>query len=297
LRLSGSLVPAASVSHVAECPDLGPACEGGGLPPTPYNHHVELWNSEIALDASLGLAPWLALEVRAALRIVDVTPTYSELDGTPKEVPGDIHHHDETLVGPSDPWIVGRVGAGSGDWVTTARLGFTLPIGSTEPNPYVLGRRGISHEHIQLGTGVVMPIVGGGVAYVGGPVDASLSYLGIYGLYENGEGFRPPSRTFLELRAAVPLLDRTLEPFAVLDLAHEGEELWDGRPGLEGSNIRSDVLVGGGVSWTVVPDGSVDVSLRGRVARLTDAAAFDQTVAIGLGLRTAFELWGTEEGD
>lgn len=290
-------MPAATVSHVADCPDLGPECFDGGPPPTPYNHHVELWNSEIALDASLGLASWLALEVRAALRIVDVTPTYSELDGTPKEVPDDIHHHDETLVGPSDPWIVGRVGALRSDWVTTARLGFTLPIGSTEPNPYVLGRRGESHEHIQLGTGVVMPIVGGGVAYVGGPVDGSLSYLGIYGLYENGEGFRPPSRTFLELRAALPLLERKVEPFVVLDLAHEGEELWDGRPGLESSNIRSDILVGGGVSWTFIPDFTVDASLRGRVARLTDAAAFDQSVAIGLGLRTAFELWEPPESD
>ncbi len=258
---------------------------------------MELWNSEVGLDASLGLTSWLALEVRAALRIVDVSPTYSELDGTAKEVPGDIHHHDEVLVGPSDPWVMGRVGARRGDLVTTARLGFTVPIGSTEPNPYVLGRRGASHEHLQLGTGVVMPIVGGAVAYVGGPVDASFAYLGIYGLYENGEGFRPPSRTFLELRVAVPLLDRRLEPFAVIDLAHEGEELWDGLPGLEGSNIRSDILAGGGVAWTFAPEWTVDASLRFRVAQLTDAAAFDQTVAIGVGLRTAFDLWAGRESD
>lgn len=287
-------MPAATVSHVAECPDLGPACFEDGPPPVPYNHHVELWNSEIALDAALGLTPWLALEVRAALRIVDVSPTYSELDGSPKQVPDDIHHHDEVIVGPSDPWIVARFGArsrGSGDFVTTARLGLTLPLGGTEPNPYTLGRRGESHQHLQLGTGIVMPIVGGGVAYVGGPVNASFSALGIYGLYENGEGFRAPSRTFGELRVGLPLLEGKLEPFVVADLAHEGEELWDGRPGLEGSNVRTDLLLGGGLQWTFVPDFTVDVAVRGRAARFTDAAAFDQTLAIALGLGTAFELW------
>jgi hypothetical protein len=291
-------VPAATVSHVAECPDLGPECFEPGPDPVPYNHHVELWNSEIALDASLGITPWFAAEVRAALRIVDVNPSYSELDGTPKQVPGDIHHHDETLVGPSDPWIVGRFGARAGDLVTTARLGFTLPLASTEPNPYTLGRRGISHQHIQLGTGVVMPIVGGGVAWVGEPANVSLSYIGIYGLYENGEGFRPPSRTFLELRAGLPLLEDRLEPFVVADLAHESEELWDGLPGLEGSNVRTDLLLGGGAVWTFTPGWAVDASVRARAARFTDAAAFDQTVALSLGVRAAFDLWtdGADDG-
>jgi hypothetical protein len=257
----------------------------------PYNHHVELWNSEIALDASLGLTTWFAAELRFALRVVDVTPTYSELDGTPKQVPDDIHHHDEVLVGPSDPWVIGRFGGRSGDLVTSARLGVTIPLGNTEENPYRLGRRGESHQHIQLGTGVFMPVVGGGIAYVGGPVNASFSYLGIYGFYENGEGFRPPSRTFFELRGGVPLLEDRLEPFLVVDLAHEGEELWDGRPGLEGSNIRTDLLLGGGVSWRFVEDWTLDAAVRARAARFTDAAAFDQTVAISLGVGTSFDLW------
>ena len=87
-----------TVSHVAECPDLGPACFGGGPEPTPYNHHVDQVIAETVLDASLGLTPWLALDTRWSLRIADVKPTYSELDGTPKQVPNDIHHHDETLV-------------------------------------------------------------------------------------------------------------------------------------------------------------------------------------------------------
>ena len=284
-------MPAASVSHVAECPDLGPECAGPGPEPVPYNHHVELWNAEIALDGALGITPWFAAEIRASLRVVDVTPTYSELDGTPKQVPDDIHHHDQTLVGPGDPWIVGRFGGRLGDLVTTARLGLTLPVGATEPDPYELARRGASHEHIQLGTGVVMPIVGGGVAYVGGPVNVSLSYLGLYGLYANGEGFRPPSRTFVEARGGVPVLGDRLEPFAVVSLAHEGEELWDGRPGLEGSNVRTDLLLGGGLVWTLTPGWAVDGAVRARAARLTDAAAFDQTVALSLGVRGAFALW------
>src|SRR5688572_3094903 len=139
----------ATTSHVAECPDLGPDCATPN-PPVPYNHHVDLFMTDVSLDASYGLASWLAAELRLALRIVDVNPTYSELDGTPKEVPNDIHHHDETLVGPSDPWLVLRVAGATGRLVTAARLGVTLPIGRTEPDPYLLGSRGEWHEHIQF---------------------------------------------------------------------------------------------------------------------------------------------------
>lgn len=288
LRLGYSML-FATTSHVAECPDLGPQC-ASPTPPVPYNHHVDLFMSEVSLDGSYGITSWLAVEARLALRIVDVTPTYSELDGTPKLVPDDIHHHDQTLVGPSDPWLVLRVGAASGKLVTGARLGVTLPIGNTEPDPYALGARGEYHEHTQLGTGTFVPIVGAGVSYTLDPVELDLSALGFFSLYENREGFRAPSRMFLSLRATVPLLDGALRPYVALDLARQAGERWDGAPGLEGDDERTELLLGGGLAWTFADPWQAQIGVRGRLAKLTDAAGFDYPGILDLGLSTHFDV-------
>ncbi len=50
----------ATTSHVAECPDLGPACQSAS-PPVPYNHHIDLVMSETTLNSSYGLTPQVAL--------------------------------------------------------------------------------------------------------------------------------------------------------------------------------------------------------------------------------------------
>ena len=290
LRLGYSML-FATTSHVAECPDLGPQC-ASPTPPVPYNHHVDLFMSEVSLDGSYGITPWLAVEARLALRIVDVTPTYSELDGTSKLVPDDIHHHDQTLVGPSDPWLVLRLGAANGNLVTSARLGVTLPIGRTEPDPYALGARGESHEHIQLGTGTFVPIVGAGVSYATDSVHLSLAALGLFSIYENGEGFRAPNRYIVTTRVALPFAEGSILPYAVADLTHESEEFWNGAPGLEGSNVRTEILVGAGVSWEFAAPWRAEIGLRARVAQLTDAASFDYPGLLQLGLSTQFDLQG-----
>src|ERR1041384_1864779 len=154
-----------TVSHVAECPDLGPECFSGGPPPTPYYHHVDQLIAEAVLDASIGITSWFAFDARWSLRIADVNPSYSELDGTPKSVPNDIHHHDETHVDLTDPYVLARFAGTSGNFVSVSPVGVSLPAGRTEPGPYVLGRQGKRHEHLQAGTGTFVPIVGFGMAY------------------------------------------------------------------------------------------------------------------------------------
>jgi hypothetical protein len=281
----------ATTGHVAECPDLGPQCRTAN-PPVPYNHHIEQFMSDVSLDASYGVTPWLAAELRLSLRIVDVNPSYSELDGTPKSVPNDIHHHDRTLVGPGDPWAVMRFAAASGRFVSAARLGVTLPIGRTEPDPYALAEQGRWHEHLQFGTGTFMPIAGIGLSYGLERVDLSLSALGLFSLYENGHGFRAPSRFFASTRTTVPLLDRRLRPYVSVDLSHETEELWNGHPGAEGSNVRTELLLGGGIAWTFAPPWTAELGVRARVAQFTDAASFDYPGLVQFALSTELDLGG-----
>jgi hypothetical protein len=274
--------------HLAECPDLGPECNSAP-PPIPYNHHVELIASDTSLDASYGLLPWLAVEARFTLRVVDTTPTYSEVDGTAKLVPDDIHHHDRTLVGPGDPWLVARVGGTTGKLTTSARFGLSLPLGLTQPDPYRLGAAGKWHEHVQLGSGTVIPIVGLGLAYRLEPVVLSAGGLAFFSLYENGHGFRAPSRYFVSARVALPVLDSKLVPYVAADVSGEGEEIWHGAPGLEGSNVRADLLVGGGLAWEFVPAWQIELNLRGRAARFTSAAGFDYPGLVQLAISTHFD--------
>ena len=295
LRLQQSIVPL-TVSHVAECPDLGPECADEGAEPVPYNHHIDELLAETSLDASLGILPWLAVETRWSLRVADVNPTYSELDGTPKEVPDDIHHHDETLVDVGDPWLLARLASVQGAFVGVFRLGASFPVGRTEPDPYALGQRGQTHQHLQAGTGTVVPIVGFGVAYTVAasssvPVSIGLGGIGFFNGYDNDHGFRAPVRIYASHRVAPSFLDRTLIPFAEITVAHEGEELWQGEVGLEGSNVRTELYVGGGLEWRFYDAWSVELATRGRVATLTDAPTFKSLGQFSLAVSTSFDLW------
>lgn len=245
--------------------------------------------NETAMDAAYGIAPYLAAEFRFSLRITDISPTYSEMDGTPKEVPNDIHHRDETLVGASDPWLSLRFGAKYDKMSTVARFGLTLPIGRTEPNPYRLGAQGEGHQHIQFGTGTFVPIVGAGISYDLDPLNFSGSVLGLFNVYANGHGYRAPSRYFLSLRSTLSLLDKNLRPYITIDLAHETEEIWDGAPGLEGSNIRTDLLMGGGIGYRFMDPWMVELGGRARVARLGGSAPFVYPGVLELRLSAYFD--------
>jgi 8-oxo-dGTP diphosphatase len=129
------------------------------------------------------------------------------------------------------------------------RLGLTLPLGRTEPNPYALGQEGKWHEHLQAGSGTVMPVVGVGLAYDIAPVTIGLSGIAFVSAYENDEGFRAPSRLYASHRVSVSLLKDVLRPFVGVDLAHETEEYWQGEPGLEGSNVRTELYGSAGLAY------------------------------------------------
>ena len=295
LRLEHSFVPM-STSHVAECPDLGPECEGP-VEPTPFNHHIDQFIFETSVTAGLAVTSWLELETRWTLRVVDVNPTYSELDGTPKVLNDDIHHHDETVVDATDPWLLARLAHKNGDFVGSMQLGMTFPIGRTEEDPYRLGREGRVHQHLQAGSGTVMPVVGVGLAYDIAPVTIGLSGIAFVSAYENDEGFRAPSRLYASHRVSVSLLKDVLRPFVGVDLAHETEEYWQGEPGLEGSNVRTELYGSAGLAYRFLDPWTVDLSLRGRLAKLTHAATFDVPIMVGLGITTSFDIWSAHAAE
>ncbi len=287
LRLSSAMT-FASVTHIESCPDIGPACNGPA-PPAPYWHHVELFVAEIPLEASYGLLPWLAAELRFPLRVVDVRPTFRGQGGGELAI-DDIHHRRETLFGPADPWLALRVAGRSAGWSAGARLGATLPLGKTQPDPFELAARGQEHEHIQFGSGTIVPVIGGAVAYAWPRVELGAAALGLFSLYENHFGYRAPTRLFGAVRLTVPFLGGDLRPFVSVDLSHESNELWHGAIGGEGPTERTDLLAGGGVSWRFRDPWAADFGFRARVAKLGGGATLDYPGVVELGLTTAFDL-------
>jgi hypothetical protein len=288
LRLEQSIVPL-NVSHIEGCPDLGPAC-AGPTPPTPYWHHVDELVSESAFDASYALTENFAVDTRWAVRIVDIDPSYAELDGAPKSVPNDIHHHDETIGGLTDPWLLLRVVATAGHFATVGRLGLSFPIGKTVPNPYELSAAGKWHEHVQVGSGTFIPIVELGVAYTIAPVTISASGTGLLNFYASSKGYQAPARYYLDHRVSVGLFHDLLTPFAEALLLHEGEEYWDGVVGGEGSNIRTEIYVGGGLAWRFTDPWTLEGGASARVASLTDAPTFSSPGTFSLALSATFDL-------
>ena len=156
----------------------------------PHFHRARTTVTHMDLSAQYGLRENVQLSLRVPYEIKAMRIRYETLVGGLFTPPyGDIHHRTETLSGIGDAEIAAEWGMGS-DFIAGA--GVTLPTGRTEPNPIVLGRLGITHEHMQFGSGTFQPVL-------------SLSYarpgrIGLFArgeatvsLYENREGFRAPT--------------------------------------------------------------------------------------------------------
>ena len=190
-----------------------------------------------------GFGGGFGLEYLGSLRQVTTRIRFEDLDRRPIVVPdGDIHHRDETLVGPGDPWLTAVKGWRMGAWSAALRGGVTIPLGKTEENPFELGRRGLPHQHIQFGTGTWDPLAGAGLARRFGEVIASASVLARLPVSENGHGYRAGRRVLVSTSA-----DRRIGgPWRAqlgLDYGHETAETWSGRIEEEGNLGRSDLLL------------------------------------------------------
>ena len=117
---------------------------------------------------------------------------------------GRIHHRTETYEGFGDPELtVGwrkrdLFGEGS---VFRFGFGFTLPLGDTEEDPWVLGDAGHEHLHVQFGNGTFDPVFD---IYLGKPINDKLGW-SVFGkarlpLYHNDRGYRGPPELTLAPR-------------------------------------------------------------------------------------------------
>lgn len=237
VSLSGTLV---DVVHEAGCRDLA-SCDEVPIQPT-YLHDQSLYPVELRASLEYGASALLGVELQIPFRAVITTIEYTTPAGD-AYVPldRDVHHRDETVAGLADPWLLLRIGrVFDGVWLA-ARPGLTLPLGRTEEDPFRLGDRGQSHQHIQLGTGTFDPVLVLEASRAFGRAQVQLFVQGVLPLYENGHGYRAPWRVHGGGAIAMNLIGAFGGKLGI-EAMHEGAEQWQGVVRQEGSLGRSELL-------------------------------------------------------
>jgi hypothetical protein len=256
LNLTGTTM---HVVHSEACPDIGPIC--GQRDEPAQLHDQRFWIGELRPVVALGLTSTFGVEAQVPVRVVHTTIQFRRLDGTAFTPDYEnVHHRNETLSGISDPWLLGRASGVIGDLRITTRAGLGLPLGATEEDPFARGRAGLSHQHIQFGTGTFYPVF---ALDAGLPLAHDLLRVGGYGqalvfVYENQHGYHAGNRYAGGLWGDVEVIVPKLRVGLAADLLNEQPERWGGVAQQDGNVGRTDVLVGGGLSYVF---GSVVASL------------------------------------
>lgn len=227
-----------------------------GVTPIVHDQHLTVTEARLSLDA--GLTARFGASLVVPVRVISTTIVYRDGTGAPVQlVAPNIHHRNETLSGLADPMLLGSFALP----YVTVRAGLTLPLGKTEPDPFVLGDMGLPHEHIQMGTGTVNPVVA---------AEATLPWqawrFGAYGLtqqvvYADSKGYQAGDRYATGVfarRGFGAWLARV-----GVDVQAETYERWHGvRYKDEGNQGRIDAMVSLGASWAATSSLAVDASLK-----------------------------------
>ncbi|MCH9686432.1 MAG: transporter [Deltaproteobacteria bacterium] len=158
LTMVGSFIRA---SHGVEPDQLEP---GVDLQDQPAEHALDIGVLQWNLDAQLGVHRRFAVELLLPIRATIINATFRDRSGNVRDDFSSIHHRDETISGLGDIVVGGRIGLVLPDdvprWTLALRTGASLPTGNTEPDPFVLGERGETHQHMFFGSGTVDPVFG-----------------------------------------------------------------------------------------------------------------------------------------
>lgn len=259
LNLTGTTM---HVVHSEYCPDIGPICNRRQEPP--QLHDQRFYVAELRAIAAMGITDVLGAELQLPFRIVNTTIQFRRLDGTPFTPDYEnVHHRDETLAGFTDPWLLGRAAATFGAFDVSARAGMGLPVGSTEEDPFARGRAGRAHQHIQFGTGTVYPVFAIDAGHLIGRVRLSGYAQALVFLYRNEHGYQAGNRYSSGLSADVEIV-RNLRVGVGSDVLNEQPERWHGIIQQDGNVGRTDLLLGGMLSYSFGPV-SASLSFRSPV--------------------------------
>jgi thiol-disulfide isomerase/thioredoxin len=250
---------------------------------------------ETRLSASYALTSSIAFGVALPYRVVDVGVDYFDpATGAPVASASSIHVRDERLAGLGDPSLHVHGAREVGPLALHARLGTTLPLGSTVENPHLLGAIGQEHQHVQLGSGTAIPFgvveaqhrFGSGARAITGAVFAAA----FVSLYENDHGFKAGDRISGGLSASSTFGLRSLSFGLAAEVHGETAETWDGiEYADEGNNGRIDTLVGGSIAWRPIPQLAIAFDAKFPVYSKVYGSQLDYGPVFGLGVIGTFE--------
>lgn len=236
------------VVHSEGCPAIGPICAARAEPP--QLHDQRFYVGELRPIVAVGITETFSAEAQVPLRVVSTTIQYRRLDGTAFTPDYEnIHHRNETLYGFADPWLLARASGLLGELRVTTRAGLGIPLGSTEEDPFARGRAGLSHQHIQFGTGTFYPVF---AVDAGLPVDRSRFGAYVQALVfvsANDRGYRAGNRYTAGLFADTEVGTPKLRIGVAGDVLNEQPERWGGIVQQDGNVGRTDVLAGGTVGY------------------------------------------------
>jgi hypothetical protein len=234
------------VVHPETCPDIGPICRVRDEPPQLHDQHFYM--AELRPVVGVGLTRVLGVELQAPFRVVKTTIKFRRLDHTPFEPDYEnIHHRNETLFGIADPWLFASASGTLGDFTLISRTGVGIPLGSTQPDPFARGRAGLSHQHIQFGTGTFYPIFALDSKLDLEPVELTAYGQAVLFAYENRHGYRPGNRYSVGAAGDIEIV-KHLRAGPAVDLMNEQPERWHDLVQQDGNVGRTDVLIGANVS-------------------------------------------------
>ena len=261
-------------------------------PQGPVRYDAGLVLVETRLTGEYALTPSLAIGFGLPFRVIDVGVTYLDPStGEPVTSASEIHVRDETLAGIADPSVQVHLARELGGLRLHARAGVTLPLGRTEENPHLLGQIGQEHQHVQLGTGTVVPFALVEAQRAFGPVTGALWAQLYASLYENDHGFQPGHRIAGGLNASSALGTRTWSFALATEVYGETSERWDGIVYEdEGNAGRVDVMVGGSVAWRPVPQLAIVADVRVPVATSFVGQQLDYDLIAGLSVIGTYDV-------
>lgn len=285
---------AVHVVHEAGCRDPTSCSE---VPVQPeYLHDQRLYPVELRLLGEYGVTRALGVELQIPFRAVRTTIDYSTPEGAPYQPldPG-VHHRNEVVAGPADPWVLLRFSTGIDRTFLAVRPGVSLPAGSTEPDPFAAGDRGERHQHIQLGSGTVDPLLVLEVSTRGDAWSFQAFAQGTAPLYANRHGYQAPWRAAGGATVGYPVLTH-LRALGGIEAFHEAPERWGGTVRQDGSLGRTELLAALGATLTI-DRSELSLSVRLPVVRHIvqgeePPGELSSPAVLGLGVTTVHDLAG-----
>jgi thiol-disulfide isomerase/thioredoxin len=258
----------------------------------PVRYDADLALIETRFSAEYALSSWLAIGVALPYRAVDVGVTYRDPTSGAEvsSAQAGIHARDERLHGVGDPAINVHVAREVGRARLHARLGASLPLGRTEEDPFLLGQIGQEHQHVQFGTGTVIPYLALEAQRTFGPVTGTMWGLAQPSVYDNDHGFRAGDRYSGGLSGSSALGTKAWTFGLSADVHGETAETWQGVVHAdEGNAGRVDVLLGGNVGWRPVDGFAVVASFATPVYSHVSGPQLDYGIVAGLGVIASFD--------